>query len=258
MLQSNSFYIPPDTIAANPNTRKKKRRRRKARQDAILKRGLLVTPDFIKNQMDKLVDRQVLFKRFYKNKEKVQWKKELNQNERWKPVTIESPGWDIIDGAGNIVPAKWSDSTDPHAFSISHPDGAAWGGMGVVELEDDSPVRLMILSPEIATQAASAAQKHNENLNLRRRALAAMPRGVFGEERKQMEDTTLLEPLHMEIPMKHYLLKKKNIQDTSKDGWTTVGSSGKRHGGRKTRRRKRRKKRRKKTRRRKKRRKTKR
>ncbi len=252
MLQSNSFYIPPDTIAANPNTRKKKRRRRKARQDAILKRGLLVTPDFIKNQMDKLEGRQVLFKRFYKNKEKVQWKKELNENERWRPVTIESPGWDIIDGAGNVVPAKWSDSTDPHAFSISEAGiTPGYRLLSVVELKDDSPVRLMILSPEIATQAAAAAQKHNvfENLNLRRRALAAMPRGVFGEERKQMENTTLLEPRHMEIPI-HHLLKKKNIQDTSKDGRTTVGSSGKRHGGRKTRRkRKRRRKRRKKTRR---------
>lgn len=261
MLQSNSFYIPPDTIAANPNTRKKKRRRRKARQDAILKRGLLVTPDFIKNQMDKLVGRQVLFKRFYKNKEKLTWKKELNENERWKPVIIESPGWDITVGADNIVPAKWSDSTDPHAFSISYPGiTPGYRLLSIVELEDDSPVRLMILSPEIATQAAAAAQKHNtfENLSLRRRALAAMPRGVFGEERKQMEDTTLLEPRHMEIPIQKFKLKKKNIQDTSKDGWTTVGSSGKRHGGRKTRRRKRRKKRRKKTRRRKKRRKTKR
>lgn len=255
MLQSkNPFVFPPPQSRSTTKTRKRKRR--KARQDAM-KRGLLVTPDFIKNQMDKLVGRQVLFKRFYKNKEKVLWKKELNENERWKPVTIESPGWDIIDGAGNIVPAKWSDSTDPGAFSISHPDGAAWGGMGVVELEDDSPVRLMILSPEIATQAAAAAQKHNQNLSLRRHALAAMPRGVFGEERKQMENTTLLEPRHMEIPI-HHLLKKKDIQDTSKDGWTTVGSSGKHHGGRKTRRRKRRKKRRKKTRRRKKRRKTKR
>ena len=64
-----------------------------------------------------------------------------------------------------------------------------------------------------------------------------------------MENTTLLEPRHMEIPI-HHLLKKKNIQDTSKDEWTTVDSSGKHRGGRKTRRkRKRRRKRRKKTRR---------
>ena len=243
----NPFFLPPQKSIITTNT--KKRRRRKARQDAILKRGVLVTPDFIKNQMDKLVGQNVYFKRFYKNKEKVPWKQEINKYERWKPVTIE-PNFDQ-----NGQMSKYSDISNPYAFFISHAEG---GPLAFVELEDDSPVRLMTLSPEIATQAAAAAQKHNQNLSLRRRALAAMPQGVFGEERKGiMENTTLLEPRHMEIPI-HHLLKKKNIQDTSKDGWTTVGSSGKHHGGRKTHRRKRRKKRRKKTRRRKKRRKTKR
>jgi len=220
----NPFVLPPP----QSTTKTIKRKRRKARQDAM-KRGLLVTPDVIKNQMDKLVGQNVYIKRFDKN----------HSEKLWQPVTIAPR----FDQNGKI--RTYSTISNPSSFNIS----TASGPIGFVELEDDSPVRLMTLSPEIATQAAAAAQKHNENLNLRRRALAAMPRGVFGEERKQMENTTLLEPRHMEIPI-HHLLKKKNIQDTSKDGWPTVGSSGKRHGGRKTRRkRKRRRKRRKKTRR---------
>jgi len=235
MLQSkNPFVFPPPQSRSTTKTRKRKRR--KARQDAM-KRGLLVTPDVIKNQMDKLVGQNVYIKRFDRN----------HLERLWKPVTI-APSFDQNGQIGT-----YNTISNPSSFNISTPSGP----IGFVELEDDSPVRLMTLSPEIATQAAAAAQKHNQNLSLRRHALAAMPRGVFGEERKQMENTTLLEPRHMEIPI-HHLLKKKDIQDTSKDGWTTVGSSGKHHGGRKTRRRKRRKKRRKKTRRRKKRRKTKR
>jgi len=231
----NPFVFPPPQSRSTTKTRKRKRR--KARQDAM-KRGLLVTPDVIKNQMDNLVGQNVYIKRFYKNKQE----KILNKWNKWKPVTIEPN----FDQNGQI--STYSTISNPSSFNTSTPSGFGGFHFGFEELEDDYPIRLMTLSPEIATQAAAAAQKHNQNLSLRRRALAAMPRGVFGEERKQMENTTLLEPRHMEIPI-HHLLKKKDIQDTSKDGWTTVGSSGKHHGGRKTRRRKRRKKRRKKTRR---------
>jgi hypothetical protein len=215
----NPFVLPPP----QSTTKTIKRKRRKARQDAM-KRGLLVTPDVIKNQMDKLVGQNVYIKRFDKN----------HSEKLWQPVTIAPR----FDQNGKI--RTYSTISNPSSFNIS----TASGPIGFVELEDDSPVRLMTLSPEIATQAAAAAQKHNQNLSLRRRALAAMPRGVFGEERKQMENTTLLEPRHMEIPI-HHLLKKKNIQDNSKDEWTTVGSSGKHRGGRKTRRKRRRKTRRK-------------
>ncbi len=215
----NPFVFPPP----QSTTKTRKRKRRKARQDAM-KRGLLVTPDVIKNQMDKLVGQNVYIKRFDKN----------HSEKLWQPVTI-APRFDQNGKIG-----KYSTISNPSSFNIS----TASGPIGFVELEDDSPVRLMTLSPEIATQAAAAAQKHNQNLSLRRRALAAMPRGVFGENRKQMENTTLLEPRHMEIPI-HHLLKKKTIQDNSKDEWTTVGSSGKHRGGRKTRRKRRRKTRRK-------------
>lgn len=215
----NPFVFPPP----QSTTKTKKRKRRKARQDAM-KRGLLVTPDVIKNQMDKLVGQNVYIKRFDKN----------HSEKLWQPVTI-APRFDQNGKIGT-----YSTISNPSSFNIS----TASGPIGFVELEDDSPVRLMTLSPEIATQAAAAAQKHNQNLSLRRRALAAMPRGVFGEKRKQMENTTLLEPRHMEIPI-HHLLKKKNIRDTSKDEWTTVDSSGKHRGGRKTRRKRRRKTRRK-------------
>ena len=226
MASKNPFVLP--SPQSRNTTKTKKRKRRKARQDAM-KRGLLVTPDVIKNQMDKLVGHKVYIKRFDKNK----------LEGLWQPVKIAP----VFDQNGQI--STYSTISNPSSFNISTPSGT----IGFVELEDDSPIRLMTLSPEIAIQAAAAAQKHNQHLDLRRHALAAIPRGVFGEERRQMKDTTLLEPRHMKIPT-HHLLKKKDIQDTSKDGWTTVGSSGKHRGGRKTRRkRKRRRKRRKKTRR---------